>query len=178
VVALSVWLCAKSPSVGSVCRGAWIAVWLVAGSALVVTLGLRVDRQVEIEAPQVQKIGGAPVPRPGTVSRFRHRLGWRLEGRDSVEVPLRLRAGAEVSLEGKLLGTAQRKTRLVVTWNDDEPSVVEWSGEAADGMIRLPAPPGAGLQRLGITVRCPPNGAVVLDRVVVDPRPVGAVKLP
>jgi hypothetical protein len=164
------WLCRKRPMTGIALRGAWVAVWLVAASALVATLGLRYDRVVEIEAPQVEKTGGSPVPRPGTVSRFRHQRGWRLEGRDRVEVPLRLRPDSGVVLEGRLLGTAQRSARLVVRWDDGEAFVVPWRSEESTAVLQLPDPPGMGHRHLSITLRCPSHGAVVLDRLVVRSR--------
>jgi hypothetical protein len=164
------WLCKRKPMAGSALRGAWIAVWLVAASALVATLGLRYDRVVEIEAPQVEKTGGSPVPRPGTVSRFRHQRGWRLEGRDRVEVPLRLRPNSGIFLEGRLLGTAQRSARLVVRWDDGGAVVVPWRSEDETAVLRLPDPPGRGFRQLSITLRCPSHGAVVLDRLVVRSR--------
>ncbi len=170
VVLGCVWLCKSKPMVGGVLRGAWVAVWLVAASALVATLCLRYDRVVEIEAPQVSKTGGSPVPRPGTASRFRHQRGWRLEARDRVEVPLRLQPDAEVVLEGRLLGTARRSARLVVRWDDGDAVVIPWRSEESAAFLRLPGPPGQGRRLLTITLRCQPNGAVVLDRLVVRSR--------
>jgi hypothetical protein len=137
----------------------------VAAAALVLSLGLRPDRVVEAEAPQVRRSGGRPVPPPGTVARYTHRRGWRLDDGDRVTVPLKVRNGDEVILEGWLLGTARRGVKLELSWDAGEPVSVSWSGDAAIESLRLAPPPGAGRHRLGITLRSPPYGAVVLDRL-------------
>lgn len=167
VVALVVWTGVRSPRAGAVLRRSWIAVWLVASAALVAALATAPDGTVEIEAPQVRRSGGSPVPPEGTVSRYSHRRGWRLDDGDRVAVPLRLREGADVVLEGWLLGTARRRSDLLVQWDDEAATVLRWRGDDPPERVVLPAPPGAGRHRLEIAFFSPPEGAVVLDRVVI-----------
>jgi hypothetical protein len=146
----------------------FVALWLAAAAALVLSLDLRPDRVVEAEAPQVRRSGGRAVPPAGTVARFSHRRGWRLDDGDRVTVPLNLRDGDGVVLEGRLLGTARRAATLELSWDGQEPVSVGWSGEGAIENLRMPPAPGAGRHRLSITLRSPPHGAVVLDRLVVN----------
>ncbi len=167
VVLLAVWLARRSTASLAVMGRSWIAVWLVAAAALVLTLGFRFDSVVEVEAPQVRKSGGSPMPRPGTVARFSHRRAWRLDPGDRVSVPLNLRGDAEVVLEGWLMGTARHRGLLEVRWDEGEVTVIPWRGEGASERVVLPPPPGPGHHRLEIALRCPPYGAVALDRLVV-----------
>ena len=169
VVALAVWSAVRSPRVGAVLRRSWIAVWLVAAAGLVAALATAPDGVVELEAPQIRRSGGSPVPAEGTVSRYSHRRGWRLDDGDRVAVPLRLREDSEVVLEGWLLGTARRRSDLVVQWDDGPATVLRWMGDDPPERVVLPAPPGAGRHRLEISFFSPPEGAVVLDRVVIGP---------
>ena len=145
----------------------WIAVWLVAAAALVLTLGLRPDLVVEAEAPQVRKSGGSPVPWAGTPARYSHRRGWRLDDGNSVTVPLNLREGADVVLEGWLLGTAQKAAMLELEWDGQDAFLVPWSGGEKTESVGVSSPPGGGRHRLSITLHSPPQGAVVLDRLIV-----------
>jgi len=170
IVALVVWAGARWPLVRLLCMRGWIALWIVAASALVLTLGLRTDRIVEAEAPQVRKSGGRPVPLPGTVARYTHRGGWRLNDGNRITVPLKLEGENEVVIEGWLLGTAQRRCELALTWDDAEPTVVAWQGDGSTERLRMPAPPGEGRHRLSIELRSSPHGAVVLDRLIVEQR--------
>lgn len=167
LVLLAVWVAKRWARAGVLLARGWIAVWLVAAAALVLTLGLRPDLVVEAEAPQVRKSGGSPVPRAGTPARYSHRRGWRLDDGNSVTVPLNLREGADVVLDGWLLGTARRGANLEIRWDEKEPLLVAWSGERAAESLRLPLPPGDGRHRLSITLHSPPQGAVVLDRLIV-----------
>jgi len=169
VAGLAVWSSVRSPRVGAVLRRSWIGAWLVASAALVVALATAPDGVVEIEAPQVRRSGGSPVPPEGTVARSSYRRGWRLDDGDRVVVPLRLRAGSGVVLEGWLLGTAQRRADLVVGWDDEPATVLRWRGGDPPERVVLPAPPDAGRHILEISFFSPPEGAVVLDRVVVRP---------
>jgi hypothetical protein len=169
VVGLAVWSAVRSPRVGAVLRRSWIAAWLVASAALVAALATAPDGVVEVEAPQVRRSGGSPVPPEGTVSRSSYRRGWRLDDGDRVAVPLRLRTGSGVVLEGWLLGTAQRRSDLVVRWDDEPATVLRWRGGDPPERVVLPAPPDAGRHILEISFFSPPEGAVVLDRVVVRP---------
>jgi hypothetical protein len=168
IVLLVVWLATRSAAAAACMRRSWIAIWLVAAAGLVLTLGLRFDSVVEVEAPQVRKGGGSPMPPVGTVSRFSHRRGWRLDPGDRVSVPFHLRSGAEVVLEGWLMGTARQQGWLEVRWDEGEPAVIPWRGEGATERVLLPPPPGPGHHRLDIALRCPPYGAVALDRLVVS----------
>ena len=111
------------------------------------------------------------MPPAGTVSRFLHRRGWRLDDGDRVVVPLHLRENSELVLEGWLMGTAQKWGRLEIRWNDGEPVVTPWRGDGATERVVLPPPPGPGRHRLGIGLLSPPHGAVVLDRLVVERAP-------
>ncbi len=155
------------PARGAFLARGWIAVWLLAAAALVLTLDLRPDRVVEVEAPQVRKSGGSPVPMVGTPARYAHLRGWRLNRGNRVTVPLKLREGAEVVLEGWLLGTARQASQLEISWDGREPVLVPWRGERATESLRMPPPPGEGRHRLSITLHSPPQGAVVLDRLIV-----------
>ncbi len=156
------------PIVGLALRRMWIGLWLAAAAALVLTLDLRHDVVVELEAPHVRRSGGSPMPPAGTVSRFRHRRGWRLDDGDRVVVPLNLRENSEVTLEGWLMGTAKRRGRLEVQWDDGKPVTIPWRGEAATERVVLPSPPGPGRHHLGIRLLSPPHGAVALDRLLVN----------
>ena len=166
-VLFAVWLATRSDAAAVVVRRCWIAVWLVAAAGFVLTLGLRFDSVVEVEAPQVRKSSGSPMPPAGTVARFSHRRAWRLDPADRVSVPLHLRSGAEVVLEGWLMGTARRRGWLEVRWDEGETAVIPWRGEGASESVSLPPPPGPGHHRLDIALRCPPYGAAALDRLVV-----------
>ena len=167
LVLLVVWIAKRRAVVGTVLARGWIAVWLVAAAALVLALGQRPDRVVEAEAPQVSRSGGSPVPRAGTVARYSHRRGWRLDDGDRVTVPLNILGGGEVVLEGWLLGTAQKAAKLELSWDEKEEYLVPWRGERMTERIGISAPPGGGRHRLSITLHSPPQGAVVLDRLIV-----------
>ncbi len=168
VVMLVLWIAKSRGRAASLLGRGWIALWLAAAAALVLNLGLRQDSVVEAEAPQVHKSGGSPVPPAGTVARYSHRCGWRLDDGDRVTVPLHLRDGAEVVLEGWLLGTARQAAQLELRWDGQEPTSLPWRGEAATESLRMPPPPGGGHQSLSITLHSPPYGAVVLDRLIVS----------
>jgi hypothetical protein len=168
LVLLAVWTASRRPGAVRLLERGWIAVWLTGATALVLSLGLRPDGIVEAEAPQVRRSGGRAVPPAGTVARYSHRRGWRLDDGDRVTVPLNLRKGAEVVLEGWLLGTAQRRAELELRWDGQEPLSVPWSGDGSTERLQMPPPPGPGHHHLGITLRSPPHGAVVLDRFIVE----------
>jgi hypothetical protein len=170
IVLLAVWMATRSATAAAIMRRSWIALWLVAAAGLVLTLGLRFDSVVEVEAPQVRKSGGSPMPPAGTVARFSHRRAWRLDPGDRVSVPLNLRGGTEVVLEGWLMGTARQRGWLEIQWDEGETVVIAWRGEGATERVLLPPPPGPGHHRLNIALRCPPYGAVALDRLVVSSR--------
>jgi len=168
IVLIAVWLAPRSAAASAIMRRSWIAVWLVAAAGLVLTLGLRFDSVVEVEAPQVRKSGGSPMPSAGTVSLFSHRRAWRLDPGNRVTFPLRLRSGTEVVLEGWLMGTARHRGWLEVQWDEGDTAVIPWRGEGATERVLLPPPPGPGHHRLGIALRSPLHGAAALDRLVVS----------
>lgn len=143
------------------------AVWLLGAAGLVAVIELRADRVVEAEAPQVRRHGGSPHPPEGTFSRFTHRSGWRLGDGDDVTFPLNLPDGAEVWLEGWLVGRAQHGAEVEMRWDDGRPTRVRVAGRSEHGRLRVSPPPGAGRHRLHVAVRTGPDGAAVLDRVVV-----------
>ncbi|MCU0305508.1 MAG: hypothetical protein MUC56_15750 [Thermoanaerobaculales bacterium] len=168
-VVLALWTASRwRPSVARRLAATGTALWLLGAAGLVAAVELRTDRVVEAEAPQVRRHGGGPVPAPGTFSRFGHRRGWRVSDGEGVTVPLNLPPGATVTLEGWLLGSAQRGATLEVGWDDGEPVRLRVWGEGRDGRRRLPDPPGPGRHRLRIDLGAPPHGAAVLDRVVVE----------
>jgi hypothetical protein len=145
-----------------------VAVSLLAAAGLLVALHGRADRVVEVEDPQVSRLGGVLEPPEGTFSRFRRPNGWRLAGGDAVEVPLRLPAGAVPRLEGWLDGAAVRGATLEVAW-DDRPAVAVPVGGSGRAGLTLPAPPGDGRHRLRLRLAAPAGGTAVLDRLVVAP---------
>jgi hypothetical protein len=165
---ITVWAAKRSPRIAGVVVRVWVALWLAAAMALVSILGLRVDRVVEAEAPQVRKSGGRPVPPAGTVARYSHRRGWRLDDRDRIVVPLNLENGSQVALEAWTLGTSEKWAILEMRWNDGEVLSVPCRDVADFENIFVPPPPGAGRHWLTIAVRSPPNGAVVLDRLKIS----------
>jgi len=156
------------PAFGLTLRRGWVALWFAAAAALVLTLNLRHDVMVELEGPQVRRNGGSPMPPAGTVSRFLHRRAWRLDDGDFVVVPLNLPENSGVTLEGWLMGTAQRRGQLEIRWDDGQPVVIPWRGEGATERVVLPSPPGPGRHRLSIRLLSPPHGAAALDRLLVE----------
>jgi len=92
LVLLAVWIAKRRAGTAAFLGRGWIAVWLVAAAALVLSLDMRPDGVVEAEAPQVRKSGGSPVPPAGTVARYSHRRGWRLNDGNRVTVPFNLRS--------------------------------------------------------------------------------------
>jgi hypothetical protein len=167
VIALLVPLCRRKPSLARRLVAAQAALWMVASTALVVAVKARRDVVVEAEAPQVQRLGGRPEPPPGTFSRFTHRRGWRVGKSEGVVVPLNLRPGSTVSLEGWLLGRARKGARLAVRWDDDDEMIVPVQGRDLEDRVVLPEPPGEGRHHLRIVLRCRGPSAAVFDRVVV-----------
>ena len=166
VAAAAVVLLSRRTGIARTLGRATVALWL-AGAALAVTVVTnRVDRVVEIEEPQVERLGGVTEPPEGTFSRFTRPNGWRIGDGDGVVVPLNLPPGARVELEGWLDGAAQHGATLQVGWDDD--AAVDLA-VAARGPARAPLapPPGAGKHRLHLTLRAPAGGEAVLDRVVV-----------
>ena len=168
VVLITVWITSRRGGTAAVLVRGWIAVWLVAASALVLVLDLRPDGVVEAESPQVRKSGGGPVPRAGTPARFSHRRGWRLDNGNRLTVPLNLDKGANVVLEGWLLGTARGGAHLELAWDGEEPVLLKWRGHGVTESLRMPSPSADGRHYLSITLHSSPHGAVVIDRFVVS----------
>jgi hypothetical protein len=154
------------PAVGRALARTATALWLTAAAGLVLTLHLRTDHVVELEDPQVARLGGRPEPAVGTFSRFTYPNGWRVRDGEGVDVPLNLRAGSRVRLEGWLEGPATRGTTVTVAWDGGAAAEVAVSG-SVPGSVALPAPPGPGRHRLRALLRAPAGGEAVLDRVVV-----------
>jgi hypothetical protein len=146
-----------------------LALWLLAGAVLAIAVTTRYDRVVELEAPQVRRRGGRPLPPPGTFSSFKYRMGRQLRDGDSAIVPLHLPAGATVWLEGWLQGTAQQGAEVVTSWKGGREFTYR-VGRVDDGRVRVPDTPGPGRHMLRISVRAPSGGAVALDRVIVERR--------
>jgi hypothetical protein len=167
----AVWLGSRHRATTRLLVRVGLSLWLVACAALAVAVTSRCDRVVEVEAPQVRRRGGKPVPPTGTFSRFTYRNGWQLADGESVVIPLKLPARASLQLEGWLLGTAQRGAELAVRWDDGPATNLPVAGRTKDGRLQLPEPPGSGRHRLRISVSAPEHGAVVLDRVLVQRLP-------
>jgi hypothetical protein len=144
------------------------ALWLLGAAGLVAAIELRTDRVVEAESPQVRRHGGGPHPAEGTFSRFTHRRGWMLRDGQSVTVPLNLPTGSSVVIEGWLLGTARQGADVELRWDGDDPVRLRVQGDAPNARLKVPGVPGQGRHLLGITMRGQPEGAAVLDRVVVE----------
>jgi len=169
VVAVLAWAATLwRPSPARRAAAATTALWLLGAAGLVAAIELRTDRFVEVESPQVRRSGGEPHPAEGTFSRFTHRRGWMLRDGQTVTVPLNLPAGASVGIEGWLLGTAQRGAEVELSWDGDDPVRIRVQGDAPSARLKVPLVPDQGRHLLGITVRCQPEGAAVLDRVVVE----------
>jgi hypothetical protein len=147
---------------------AGVALWIFAAAALTVAITMRYDRTVEIEAPQVRRWGGVPVPPAGTPSRFTHRTAWRVSDGEAVIVPLKLRLGSSVRLGGWLVGRARDGALLHLRWDDGPTTTTEVSGYGLYGRVPVPDPPGGGRHRLWVSVNCPRYGAAVLDRVEIE----------
>ncbi len=157
----------RVPRAGRALAGGGVVAALLLASGFVLLLTQRTDRLVELEDPQVERIGGRPEPPPGVFSRFLHRQGWRVGEGEGVVVPLRLPAGARLRLEGSLEGPAQAGSELLVAWDGGPSTAVEVRGEGR-GSIAVPGVPGAGRHRLRLVLETPPGGEAILDRVVVE----------
>lgn len=167
--ALAVVLAAcRFPRLGRGLARSAVAFALVAAAAILIVLTQRTDRVVELEDPQVTKIGGSLQPPPGTYSRFLYPNGWRLRDGDGIEAPLNLPAHARVRLEGWLEGPAQRGAEFAVSWDGAAPVGMRVAAVAPGG-VTLPGVPAAGRHRLRILLEAPAGGEAVLDRLVVAP---------
>jgi hypothetical protein len=159
-------LLARRTAVGRTLGRVAVAVWLVVSALVITAVTQRLDGVVEVEEPQVERLGGVTEPPEGTFSRFLQPNGWRIADGDGVVVPLNLAAGDAVTLEGWLDGAAQRGAGLLVRWDDGRSTEIAISGSVR-GSSPLPSPPAAGRRRLHLSLRSPAGGSVVLDRVVV-----------
>jgi len=144
-----------------------VPLWLVAASGLLLAVHVRTDRVVELEAAQVIRRGGSPVPPEGTFSSFSYRNGWRLADGNGVTVPLNLPVGATVSAEGWVDGEGPGAT-LLASWDGAPPVDYRLSGHGSGSLPLAPAP-GPGHHKLRVDLQAPPGCSVVLDRVVVTP---------
>ena len=140
--------------------------WLLGASALILVLTQRFDRVVELEDPQVERIGGRPEPPPGTFSRFAFPNGWRVGDGEGVVVPLHLHGGRPLRLEGWLEGPAQAGATLVTSWDGGSAQRIAVSGSR--GGVTVPGPPTDGWHHLRILLAAPPGGGAVFDRLVVE----------
>jgi len=157
----------RRPSVARALGRAAVTCWIAAAAATVLALALRTDRVVELEDPQVTRIGGSLQPPPGTYSRFLYPNGWRVADADGVEVPLNLPPHATVRLEGWLEGPAQRGADLAVSWDGAAPVRMRVAS-VAPGSVALPGVPAGGRHVLRIVLAAPGGGEAVLDRLVVQ----------
>jgi hypothetical protein len=157
----------RDARVGRALARAAVAAVLLVASGVVLVLTQRTDRVVELEDPQVERIGGRPEPPPGTFSRFLHPQGWRVGADEGVVVPLNLPAHAHLDLVGWLDGAARTGADVLVSWDGGAAVRVPVSG-GGRGSIAVPDVPGAGRHRLRIVLATPPGGDAVLDRVVVS----------
>jgi hypothetical protein len=143
------------------------AVWLAGAATTVLALTQRTDHLVDLEDPQVERIGGRPEPPPGTFSRFSYPNGWRVANAEGVVVPLNLPRRARLRLMGWLDGPAREGATLIVTWDAGAPDRLLVSSPVP-GSVTLPQPPGPGRHTLRITLEAPLGGEAVLDRMVVE----------
>ena len=142
-------------------------VWLAGAATAVLAVTQRTDHLVDLEDPQVERIGGRLEPPPGTFSRFSYPNGWRIADAGGVVVPLNLPQRARLRLMGWLDGPAREGAALLVSWDGTTPTRVPVSGRGT-GSVALPGVPGAGRHRLRITLEARPGGEAVLDRLMVE----------
>ncbi|OFV80075.1 MAG: hypothetical protein A2Y78_14850 [Acidobacteria bacterium RBG_13_68_16] len=142
-------------------------VWLAGAATAVLAVTQRTDHVVDLEDPQVEKIGGRLEPPPGTFSRFSYPNGWRVADAEGVVVPLNLPQRAGLALVGWLDGPSREGAALLVSWDGAAPTRVPVSGQGT-GSVPLPGVPGAGRHALRITLQAPPGGEAVLDRLMVE----------
>ena len=145
-----------------------VTVWLVALAAVALVVTQRYDQVVEIEDPQVRRIGGTIEPPEGTFSRWSYPNGWRIANGEGVEIPAKLAGAARLRLEGWLEGAARDGAALRLTWDGSQSEERLVSG-SAPGAVDLRGPEMAGRHWLRIRLTCPPGGSAVLDRLVVLP---------
>lgn len=170
VVALTTVMAARRhPALGRLLGRCAVAIWLALAGAAVVVMNLKADWRVELEDPQVTRRGGVEEPPPGAFSRFLVANGVRLRNGEAVEVPLRLRRGSRVVLEGWLDGETRQGAMFLVRWRDGVPLPVPVAG-ATPGGVALPLGDVEGKGTLALTLVAPAGGSAVLDRLVVRSR--------
>lgn len=145
-----------------------VALMLVLAASLIAWASTRCDAIVELEDPQVVRSGGQLEPPPGTFSRFMVANGWRIGHGDWVDLALRLPSAPRVTLNGSLVELRPERFQLRVGWDGAQPSPVGITAVDANTLV-LPAPQDGGKHRLHIVLDAPAGGAVVLDRVVIEP---------
>jgi hypothetical protein len=155
------------PAFGRELARATTVVWLLGAATVVLAVTQRTDHIVELEDPQVERIGGRLEPAPGTFSRFSHPNGWRVADGEGIVVPLNLPPHARLRLEGWLDRAAREGATLLVSWDGGTPKRLLVSSPVP-GSVTLPGAPGAGRHTLRITLAAPPGGEAVLDRLVVE----------
>jgi hypothetical protein len=167
LVALVVLAMRARPAFARELARATATVWLLGAATVVLAVTQRTDHVVELEDPQVQRIGGRLEPPPGTFSRFSYPNGWRVADGEGIVVPLNLPARARLRLEGWLDGAARQGANLLVSWDGGTPKRLLVSSPVP-GSVTLPDVPGSGRHTLRITLAAPPGGEAVLDRLVVE----------
>ncbi len=158
---------ARSPALARGMRRAAISLWLAAAALFVVALTQRYDHVVDLEDPQIERLGGTLEPPPGTFSRFTVPNGWRVADGEGVEASLRLPPGAQVRIEGWPEGAARGSGSLLAAWDGGPPatfSLQNWP----ERPLWVSAPAEAGKHRLRLLLRAPEGGQVVLSRAIVS----------
>ncbi|MGV8041743.1 MAG: hypothetical protein AB2L07_17340 [Thermoanaerobaculaceae bacterium] len=165
VAAVAVWT-RQAPGSARWLRTGGMAVWVVAGAAVLAVLAARPDTVVELEDPQVRRRGGQLDPPPGTFMRYLVPNGWRLADGEAVEVPLRLapRAMPRLALAVDGPGLAE----LSVRWGGGADQTVRVQGPAR-AQVDLAPPAAPGRVMLSLGVAAPFGTTVVLDRLLLEP---------
>jgi hypothetical protein len=167
LVALLVLSLRARPAFARELARATTVVWLLGAATVVLAVTQRTDHVVDLEDPQVERIGGRLEPPPGTFSRFSYPNGWRVADAEGVDVPLNLPPRAGLHLVGWLDGPARQGATLLVAWDGGTPKRVLVSSQVP-GSLTVPDVPGAGRHTLCIRLEAPPGGEAVLDRLVVE----------
>jgi hypothetical protein len=144
-----------------------VALSLVAFAGVVLAVTQRFDQVVEVEDPQVRRLGGTVEPPEGTFSRWAYPNGWRIANGEGVEIPLNVPVRAKVRLEGWLDGTARQGAALRLAWDESGGEEQRVLG-ATPGAVIVRPPVMVGRHWLRVLLTCPKDGSAVLDRVVVS----------
>jgi hypothetical protein len=143
-----------------------VALWLVVLAGFVGVVTQRFDRVVELEDPQIKRLGGTIVPPEGTFARYTYPSGWRVANGEGVDVPLHLRANATVRVVGWLDGAAQGGAALRAGWDGTAMETLPVAG-SGEGSVEVAAPVEGGRHRLRLVVDAPAGGSAVLERIEV-----------